>query len=510
MELHSPTHYSPMTTSFLCALALPAFLAVGGCGEETGIVINIEQGSLQTAPDVLRFHVGKQLDQVDLGATSCGDDSTVDRFVEVPTSASDIVDVSVRDLAREPYRLLLKPDKELSIDSRFQVVVQALADDQEIGFGSLELPVQFMDGRLLEWEVPLRPTAGVPSIGDSTRCLCASEFAGTGMVIVPDDDADCDGDVTEVDCNDDDPQVGPSMPEQCGNGIDDNCDAEIDEPLEEICDGLDNDCDGRCDEDIDADDDLFTSCGSTIDSCDGFVDPSFADCDPTNPDVYPGAPEICDGLDNNCQVGDERFPDQTYCYLSLPGGSCRLGRRMCDDAGQGWLGECTEISGDDAYEASPLSCPAFDACDPIEGRFGCANQAVYTDVDCELVVAEVGGQPQVCPGARTELPDPGLGPVDCTWRLLGERLDSSFSAELVSSSNGDSGPVVADCAPALAIDDLLEAPRAGELLTWLEVAGEPQTHLRFRIDLRVVADPNQCPDAGSVLTCTGANPPPMP
>ncbi len=64
-------------------------------------------------------------------------------------------------------------------------------------------------------------------------------------------DQDGDGWPKPEDCDDTNPQVSPSAPEDCFNMIDDNCDGQIDEcgcgP--EICgDGIDNSCDGQIDE----------------------------------------------------------------------------------------------------------------------------------------------------------------------------------------------------------------------------------------------------------------------
>ena len=76
----------------------------------------------------------------------------------------------------------------------------------------------------------------------------------------------------------------------------------------EICDGKDNDCDGTIDNGVlityyrDQDADGFGDPATAIQACSiptGYVATN-TDCDDSKGNVYPGAPEVCDGLDNNC------------------------------------------------------------------------------------------------------------------------------------------------------------------------------------------------------------------
>jgi hypothetical protein len=96
----------------------------------------------------------------------------------------------------------------------------------------------------------------------------------------------------DTDCDDAEPLSYPGNAEVCSDGIDNNCDGEIDEL-------------------IDADDDGYT--------CD-------VDCDDTEPDVYPGAPEIeGNQIDDNCNGlidegvmdsdGDGIFDDTDNCIM---------------------------------------------------------------------------------------------------------------------------------------------------------------------------------------------------
>ena len=134
--------------------------------------------------------------------------------------------------------------------------------------------------------------------------------------LVPDPDADADGWYWFQDCNESNPWINPAMPELL-DGIDNDCDEEIDEDYI----GLDSDLDGLLDLneynvyftdpfDNDTDDDglddgfelnvTFTNpLVPDLDSDgDGFR--WYADCDDNDSAIHPNATEMWDGLDQNC------------------------------------------------------------------------------------------------------------------------------------------------------------------------------------------------------------------
>jgi hypothetical protein len=156
-------------------------------------------------------------------------------------------------------------------------------------------------------------------------------------------DADGDGYDETVDCDDGDPAIHPEADEYC-NGVDDDCDGEIDE--DDAVDATawlpDEDGDGYGDRNTDR---ARASCEPVS----GHVD-NATDCDDSDGSVHPGADELCNEADDDCDGEiDEDAIDPSTWYL--------------DYDGDGFGGE--------AYTE--------DACDPSSGFVGNAQDCDDTD-----------------------------------------------------------------------------------------------------------------------------------
>lgn len=191
--------------------------------------------------------------------------------------------------------------------------------------------------------------------GNGDDAECDDDFDG---------DEDGDGyKPGEGDCDDTDPKINPGATELC-DGIDNNCEGTIDEGewfpdvdgdgygygaastapdcaagelaaddgrdcddldpainprASEVCNGIDDDCDGEIDDGAtthwyaDSDGDGYGEFMVRIDACEapgGFVADA-TDCDDTNPSINPSFPEVCDGVDNNC----DGTIDESACAL---------------------------------------------------------------------------------------------------------------------------------------------------------------------------------------------------
>ncbi len=275
-----------------------------------------------------------------------------------------------------------------------------------------------------------------------------------------------------VDCNDNDPAINPDALESCGDGVDNDCDAQIDEPdafnaqsfffdgdadgfgtesdtvlacvppasyvadsgdcndfdpgsfpgATEICgDGVDNNCDGVVDESCstctDADSDGFfaeAGCGGTV------------DCDDFNPDSFPGATEICgDGVDNDCNgVVDESCSACTDADGDSFFAEAGCGGTVdCDDSdstvfpgGQEFCGDGIDNNCNGETDEGCSACTDADS-DGFFGQPGCGGTVDCDDFDSLVFpgAAEICGDgvDNNCDGATDLACSCPPGTIDC-------------------------------------------------------------------------------------------------
>ena len=310
------------------------------------------------------------------------------------------------------------------------------------------------------YTTPENPDQGIcsqPCIRDrdcpeAFDCVRVDSSADAFSICIPADVCiDADGDqyglgaaCLGIDCDDSSASVNSAAPELC-DGIDNDCDTQIDdnpaglnedcdtgfsgicalgrtacegaitciarfEPSSEICDDLDNDCDGETDEEasdaivryLDADGDGFGDDLATVTGCDellGYVLIG-GDCNDADSDVRPGAIETCDLIDNDCSGAvDDNVVFATY-FADNDGdgyGSSASGESLDCIARTGFValsGDCADDNAAVNPGAAEVVGDGFDQnCDNIElcfldadddGFLGTAGETVnsITNIDC--------------------------------------------------------------------------------------------------------------------------------
>jgi hypothetical protein len=150
-------------------------------------------------------------------------------------------------------------------------------------------------------------------------------------------DADGDGFTSDVDCDDNNPSINPNAAEVC-NGIDDNCDGQIDEGLLLNTYYADADGDGFGDALVET-----TECSPPS----GYVSNN-TDCNDSNPNINPNAMEIPgNGIDENCDNMDAVVDDDADGFTNVSD---------CVDTNAGINPAATEIPNNGIDE----NCDGFD------------------------------------------------------------------------------------------------------------------------------------------------------
>lgn len=240
------------------------------------------------------------------------------------------------------------------------------------------------------------------------------------------DGSDCEG----PDCDDTDADINPGARDDCGDGVDQDCDGadaecpcddddgdgfsaedcggddcnDGDETIypgaDEVCgDGIDQDCNGA-DEECecpDADGDGFTdrACGGE-------------DCDDSNPDFNPDAEDPCgDGIDQNCDGADD----------------CEC----VDEDGDGWgtsercaqSGDCDDTDDTVHPGATDICGDGIDQdCDGADDCCMCSD-----DIDGDGIVSAA-----CCGGEDCDDTDPDVSPI--APEICGNEIDDNCNGEI--------------------------------------------------------------------------------
>ena len=190
------------------------------------------------------------------------------------------------------------------------------------------------------------------------------------------DDTDS-GDVTGDGGSDTDDTGEPPPVDEDGDGVTvedgdcDDSDAAVFPGAEEQCDGVDNDCDGEIDEEVqatwyaDIDGDGYGDSVEATQACEqpeGYVGTG-DDCDVLDPDTHPDAAERCDEVDNDCD-GEVDEEVQSTWYADADGdgyGDGAVSEESCDP-GDGWVSDTSDCDDSDRT----VSPSGTEVCDEVD------------------------------------------------------------------------------------------------------------------------------------------------
>ncbi len=257
---------------------------------------------------------------------------------------------------------------------------------------------------------------------DESDCTDPNDYNCDGLVAYA--DADTDGWAACVECDDNNPAVSP-------DGV-------------ELCNGLDDDCDGQIDEDVadsttlyaDLDGDGFGDPESPSEGCDATGVEDATDCDDTRPTTWPGADETCNDVDDDCDGElDEDALAAPAWYLDgdADGYGAGTASSSCDapSGAVGLDGDC-----DDTNAAYNPGAAEADCDDPND--YNCDGSVGFADADADgwAACAECDdGDPAISPDATEVCNDRD---DDCDGDVDGDAVDAgTWYADTDGDSFGD-------------------------------------------------------------------------
>ncbi|MFM7199600.1 MAG: MopE-related protein [Myxococcota bacterium] len=242
------------------------------------------------------------------------------------------------------------------------------------------------------------------------------------------------------------------------NGDCDDTNATISPVASEVCDGIDNNCDGQVDEAgatgaptwyLDQDGDTYGNDGLSVVSCtqpEGYTAQG-GDCNDQDPAINPAAQEICDGIDNNCDGSRDKGDavDASTWYKDADGdgyGDAGAFTKSCT-APAGYVADGTDC--DDAQAS--INPGATERCNGIDDNCNGVSDEGF-DQDKDGVTTCAGdcndANPSAYPGA-TEVCD--LADNDCDGQV-DENTLTTFYQDKDGDSYGSSTTTQACSKPA--------------------------------------------------------------
>jgi parallel beta-helix repeat protein len=262
----------------------------------------------------------------------------------------------------------------------------------------------------------------------------------------------------DTDCDDADAAINPDAEDVC-NGVDDDCDGDMDEDHEQLDWYADADADGYGDPDV-----SVTACAQPT----GYLEDA-SDCDDSDDAIHPEADELCNSIDDDCDDAiDEDATDMATWYADTDAdgyGDLDTTTSACEQPSD-HVADATDCDdSDDSINpgASEVCNGVDDDCDGIADD-GLTYSTWYQDADGDgygtsLTTTSACAQPTGFVADATDCDDseaavnPGASEAcneaddDCDGDI-DEGVTTTFYADTDADGYGDPGSSDEACAPS--------------------------------------------------------------
>ena len=448
------------------------------CAQPIGYVqdmLDCDDGNAQINPQA--FDVAANgIDEDCSGADAQGIDGDGDGFL-------DTEDCNDGDVNINPSAIEVCDGVDNNCDGQTDegVTTTFYADDDGDGFGStpveacsISAGLSTVDGDCDDSDAQTGPNMA-PMETDQSLCYTDGDGDGWGdnnPSTGVDAGSDCDDSSASLNQNDGDSDGVSTCDGDCDDG-----NSAIHPSASEVCDGIDNNCDQQIDEGVqntyyfDGDGDGFGDPSTTQESCSilvGYVTDN-TDCDDSSGAIHPSASEVCDGADNDCNafIPSDEVDDDGDGYVE------------CSYSSVTWIGSTSVLGGGDCNDGDEFTYVGAASLDSTSQCMTDSDGDGYGDE--QPVTGVVGG---------TDCDDGDLGIHPEATEVYGDQVDNNCDGEFtdwsevenIFSNNGCLGCHGSSGGLTITYSNIVSVTDGGTGLSYIEPNSPSDSYLWHKIN----------------------------